>query len=204
MRSALAHGFRFVSVTLLASLAGCSDDPSPSPVDAGVDVVTPADVPAIDAPATDTPAVTDTTPVASDVPAGECGSISPEVAAHVTAMSTMGWGALNRGRSMMMHGCAGAARPQDCLATVPLVSDADIGANRSAITGAHLRVLYTSTTRSGFWTRGSADGRFVGRSTRARPEPRRRDHAPPAPCTTRRSSPTTAASCTSPTGACAR
>jgi hypothetical protein len=59
MRSALAHGFRFVSVTLLASLAGCSDDPSPSPVDAGVDVVTPADVPAIDAPATDTPAVTD-------------------------------------------------------------------------------------------------------------------------------------------------
>jgi len=167
MRSALAHGFRFVSVTLLASLAGCSDDPSPSPVDAGVDLVTPADVPAIDAPATDTPAVPDR-PVASDVPAGECGSISPEVAAHVTAMSTMGWSALNRSRGMMMHGCAGAARPQDCLATVPLVSDADIGASRSAITAAHLRLLFTSTNRSGFWTRSSADGRFVGRSTRLR------------------------------------
>lgn len=166
MRSALAHGIRFASVTLLASLAGCSDDPSPPPVDAGVDVVT-TDVPAIDAPATDTPAATDT-PVASDIPAGECGSISPEVAAHVTAMSTMGWSALNRSRGMMMHGCAGAARPQDCLATVPLVSDDDIGANRSAITGAHLRLLYTSSTRSGFWTRSSADGRFVGRSTRLR------------------------------------
>jgi len=167
MRSALAHGIRFVSVTLLASLAGCSDDPSPSPVDAGVDVVTPADVPAIDAPATDTPVVTDT-PVASDIPAGECGSISPEVAAHVTAMSTMGWSALNRSRGMMMHGCAGAARPQDCLATVPLVGADDIGANRSAIAAAHLRLLFTSSNRSGFWTRSSADGRFVGRSTRLR------------------------------------
>ena len=75
----------------------------------------------------------------------------------VAALS-QGWAALNRSRSMMMHGCAGASRPQDCLAMVPEVGAADIGANRSAITGAHLRLLSTGATRSGFWTRRSADG----------------------------------------------
>ena len=94
---------------------------------------------------------------------GECGFVDPSVRAHVVAMSTMGWRALNRGRSMMMWGCNGASRPQDCLASVPLVGADNIGANRSAIPTAHLRVLYTATTRSNFWTRGSADGRFIGR-----------------------------------------
>jgi hypothetical protein len=102
-----------------------------------------------------------------DAPPGSCG-ISADVAAHVTAMSTMGWGALNRSRGILMHGCAGASRPQDCLATVPLADDTTIGAMSSAVAGAHLRVFFTSTNRSSYWTRSSADGRFVGRGTHVR------------------------------------
>jgi hypothetical protein len=162
-------------MTLLASLAGCSDNPATTtpPADSGVV----ADLGASDvAAATDTPTVqvdvpiVDDAPVTppADVPKGECGHISSEVAEHATMMRTAGWTALNRSRGIMMYGCAGAARAQDCLADVPLASDENIGANRSAIASAHLRVLYTSTTRSAYWTRSSADGRFIGRGTRVR------------------------------------
>lgn len=162
MRAALAHRIHILSATLLASLAGCSDDPTPAPVDAGVDVVATDTPMATDTPSpTDTP--TDTPKTTSDVPS--TATITPAVAAHVTAMATMGWAALNRSHGMMMYGCAGAASPRDCLASVPLVSDDDIGANRSALPAAHLRHLYSATTRSNFWTRSSADGRFVGRGT---------------------------------------
>jgi hypothetical protein len=123
--------------------------------------VTGGDTPAGDTPAADTPS--DKLPSVDSAPMGECGFIDPSVRAHVVAMSTMGWGALNRGRSMMMWGCNNASRPQDCLASVPAPSADNIGDNRSAIPTAHLKVLYTATTRSGFWTRGSADGRFIGR-----------------------------------------
>jgi hypothetical protein len=170
MSTALAHGIRIASITLLASLAGCSDASTPGVTDAGVDSASPTDVTRTDAGATDAPATTDTPSssrdvqaVPNDIPAGQCGSISADVAAHVAAMSTGGWAALNRSHGMMMYGCAGAARPQDCLATVPVADDTNIGGNRSAIAAAHLRVLYSATTRSNFWTRSSADGRFVGR-----------------------------------------
>jgi hypothetical protein len=103
-----------------------------------------------------------TTPDAQTM--GMCG-VTPAVAAHVTAMSTMGWSALNRGRNMLMWGCTSGARPQDCLADQPLADATNIGAGRSAIAAAHLRVLYTSTNASNYWTRSSADGRFVGRGT---------------------------------------
>ena len=165
MHSALVQRLRIVSATLLASLAGCSDDVSNPAVDAGVDVAPTTDTPvAMDTSTpTDLPAATDTPVTPSDVAKGEVGFISAELIAHVASMSTMGWAALNRSHGMMMYGCAGATRPQDCLATVPLADATNIGANRSAIPAAHLRVLYTGTTRSNFWTRSSADGRFVGR-----------------------------------------
>lgn len=96
---------------------------------------------------------------------GSCG-VSPDVRAFVTELSTTGWAAVNRSRSMLMHGCAGASRPQDCLASVPEADASNLGANVSAVEGARLRVLFTSPSRSTYWTRSSADGRFVARGTR--------------------------------------
>jgi hypothetical protein len=54
--------------------------------------------------------------------------VSPDVATHINAMATGGWAALNRTRGLLMHGCAGATRPQDCLASAPLVNTTSFGA----------------------------------------------------------------------------
>jgi hypothetical protein len=127
-----------------------------------------ADV-AMDVPAATDVQGTDAMPTGDAMPVGDGGAggcaISADVATHTALMATTGWSALNRSRALMMYGCGTATRPQDCLATVPLADATNIGPNRSAVTGAHLRVMYTSTNRSNYWTRSSPDGRFVGRGT---------------------------------------
>lgn len=169
MRTLPSRSLALTSLSLLATLVACEgDNPTTPGNEAGVDA-TPTDGPvgdtttSPDGSPSDGPAPTDALPPVDSAPMGECGFIAPAVREHVTAMQTMGWGALNRGRSMMMYGCAAGASPRSCLAMHPEAAAGDIGANRSAIMGAHLRVLYSATTRSNFWTRGSADGRFVGR-----------------------------------------
>ncbi|AKF10058.1 hypothetical protein [Sandaracinus amylolyticus] len=93
-------------------------------------------------------------------------SATPAVAAHVAEMTATGWGAINRDNGLLMHGCAGAASPRDCFATAPRVTAWEVAGAGS------LRWLYAYSSRSSFWTRSSADGRFVahgggdgGRST---------------------------------------
>ncbi len=87
--------------------------------------------------------------------------VSPELATHVADMATMGWAAQNRERSILMHGCTGAASPADCLATVPPARDTSYGAMWDAVAGSTSRVLHTTDYASSYWTRSSADGRFV-------------------------------------------
>lgn len=99
--------------------------------------------------------------------------VSAAVGTHVTAMSTTGWAATNRASGMLMYGCAGAATPADCLATVPLARDTVFGASWETITdgvpGSHLRVLFDTSFSSSWWTRASVDGRFVGQGAAAAP-----------------------------------
>jgi hypothetical protein len=52
-------------------------------------------------------------------PTGCTPDIQPAVAAHVAAMRTAGWRALNHDDGVLMHGCAGAATARDCLASYP-------------------------------------------------------------------------------------
>lgn len=134
-----------------------------TPVTATDTPVTPRDVPVTprDVPATPT----DVPATPTDVPAGSCG-VSSGVAALLGETTTSNWATQNRSRGLMMFGCASAASAEACLSTYPLASTADIGDNRSAVAGAHLRVLFSSASRSGFWTRSSPDGRFIGRGTR--------------------------------------
>ena len=148
-------------------------------IDSGVttDVAMTIDTPtAMDTPVTttDVPTTRDVQPgtdtgprpdvVPTDGGGGAC-AITPDVAAHVAAMSTMGWSAQNRTRSMLMYGCPAGRPATECLATAPIVDDTNIGATRSALPAQHLRLLYSATNRSNYWTRISADGRFVGRGT---------------------------------------
>lgn len=88
--------------------------------------------------------------------------ISPAVSSHVSEMALAGWAATNEANGILMHGCAGTTDPRDCLAAAPLASESAIGAGWDVIPGAKTRLLHTTSYRSAFWTRSSADGRFVG------------------------------------------
>ncbi len=95
-------------------------------------------------------------------PPGCTQTIGAEVGAHVAAMQTGGWAALNRDAGILMHGCAGAATPRDCLTTYPQASSQSYAATWAQATPtATIRLLHTYPYASSFWTRSSADGRFV-------------------------------------------
>lgn len=186
MRFTPSASLSVASLSLLATLTGCGNtSPSPTPTgDASADtstsdVSTTTDTSSGDSSSTDASTdTTSTTDAATDSPSGtdvmmtgdaaqpgQCG-VGAGVAAYVTESATMAWAAVNRSRSMMMYGCAGASSPAGCLSDLPLADDTNIGGNRSAIMGAHLRVLFTSSARSTYWTRSSADGRFIARGTK--------------------------------------
>ncbi len=89
-------------------------------------------------------------------------TISAAIPAHVTAMQTLGWRTLNRDDGLLMFGCQGAATTRDCLASYPLSTAQTWSAGwTAAAPGQQIRLLRELTYGSAFWTRSSADGRFV-------------------------------------------
>lgn len=113
--------------------------------------------------------------VPTDPVSGTClPGISDPVRTHVAAMATDGWGARNRAAGMLMYGCGGATGPEGCLASEPLASSTAFGANWNAtgtagVPGARLRVLYTTSYATAWWTRTSPDGRFVSHGAATAP-----------------------------------
>ncbi len=101
--------------------------------------------------------------VPADPPPQTCTtSITPEIATHVRAMRTQGWRARNLEAGILMFGCQGAATPRDCLSSYPRPDDAEVSTGwEAAFPTATMRVLRTNDYRSSYWTRSSADGRFV-------------------------------------------
>ncbi|MFO0708402.1 MAG: hypothetical protein U0353_01110 [Sandaracinus sp.] len=93
---------------------------------------------------------------------GEC---TPYVSAAAAALATegarSGWTARNAEASILMHGCAGAASPLDCLSSYPRASETSYGAEWEVPAGTHQRVLFETDYATSYWTRSSADGRFV-------------------------------------------
>src|SRR5690606_4781056 len=73
-----------------------------------------------------------------------------------------GWRRVNADAGINMFGCQGAATARDCLATFPL-STANTWSQgwTAAAPGQKIRILRELDYRSSFWTRSSADGRFV-------------------------------------------
>jgi hypothetical protein len=106
------------------------------------------------------PMLDDTLPV-DPAPATCTPGISSEVSAHVTAMATAGWRAVNRDNMMAMYGCGAATDPTQCLADVPRAADQTYGATWDVAGHGSLRVLRDVTYESSYWTRSSPDGRFV-------------------------------------------
>jgi hypothetical protein len=95
-------------------------------------------------------------------PDGCTPGISSDVAEHVAEMTASGWGAVNRENGILMYGCAGATTPRECLSTETAAADTTFGADWDHLDGSVLRVLFTTDYSSAYWTRSSADGRFVG------------------------------------------
>jgi hypothetical protein len=88
--------------------------------------------------------------------------IQSDVAAHVTAMETAGWRALNGDDGLLMFGCAGASDPLACLTAYPSSSERTWAQGwTQAAPLSTIRILRTNNYPSSFWTRSSADGRFV-------------------------------------------
>jgi hypothetical protein len=83
------------------------------------------------------------------------------VGAHVLAMKTQGWRAINKSNLMAMHGCAGAATPLQCLATVPLARDQPYGTTWDLPNRGAWRILADVAYKTSYWTRSSASGRFI-------------------------------------------
>jgi hypothetical protein len=89
-------------------------------------------------------------------------SIGPQIATHVNAMATTGWRQVNEDANLNMFGCQGAATTRDCLATYPLSTANTWSMGWTAVLpGSKIRILRELDYASNFWTRSSADGRFV-------------------------------------------
>jgi hypothetical protein len=89
--------------------------------------------------------------------------ISADVAAHGRRTAAMGWGQRARDAGMLMYGCPpGATSARECLADETRAADTSYGASWDVIPDTAMRVLYTTDYVSAYWTRSSADGRFVG------------------------------------------
>ncbi len=98
-------------------------------------------------------------------PSGCTGHIDPELATHVATMKQSGWGAVNAEHHILMHGCAAASDPRACLATYPRAGSKPYGTGWESLPSAVLRVLFETNYITAYWTRSSADGRFVGHGT---------------------------------------
>ena len=94
-------------------------------------------------------------------PDGCTQTIGPEVAAHVSAMALTNWSKVNEEDGILMFGCAGAATTRDCLDTYHRAGEAAFSEGWEALGGSVLRILKTVDAASSYWTRSSADGRFV-------------------------------------------
>lgn len=97
-----------------------------------------------------------------DPPPTECTpGISADVAAHVADMAVNGWHVKNEANNILMFGCDQASEAIDCLSDYPLASEQTYGSGWEEMENAKLRVLFETAYDSAFWTRSSADGRYV-------------------------------------------
>ena len=107
------------------------------------------------------PLLDDTLP--EDPPPTTCTEgVSADVGLHVAAMETVGWTAKNQENNLLMFGCGGAATVLDCLSSYPRSSTVPGGAVWETVPDSKMRILRQNGYRSSYWTRSSADGRFVG------------------------------------------
>jgi len=94
--------------------------------------------------------------------------ISEELREHVAAMKTKGWAARNREQAIPMFACADGSDPATCFTqkrpdggdVFPRSVDVE-PARAWAAEGTTIRILHEMPHLTSFWSRSSADGRFI-------------------------------------------
>ncbi len=77
--------------------------------------------------------------------------------AHHNDMKLDGWGALNKEANIRMFGCGTSTNPIDCFKNGFADKSSELGTDEGV-----LREVKVFDFRTSFWTRSSADGRFIG------------------------------------------
>lgn len=89
---------------------------------------------------------------------GECEPlITDDIAEYVAERENDNWRTENASAGILMYGCEGDEDAIDCLSDKPEVEGSWHVTGQGSI-----KRLFTTNYESAFWTRGSADGRFVG------------------------------------------
>ncbi len=86
--------------------------------------------------------------------------IDPRVGTHVAEMGRVGWNVINREEGVSMYGCPDGEWGRACLKELQTSDDVDYGEGW-ATDGTLIRILFEYPYQSAFWTRSSADGRYV-------------------------------------------
>ncbi len=104
----------------------------------------------------------DTVVAADPSPTCTTTMITAEVQTHVTTMATEGWRQVNADNGILMFGCQGATDERGCLTTYPRAGDTASSTGwEDAAPGTVIRILREHTYASSYWTRSSADGRYI-------------------------------------------
>lgn len=94
-------------------------------------------------------------------PPGQCDAlVTPALADYVADRMESGWRSQNASNGMLMFGCQGDEAAIDCLSDEP-----EVAADWHVEGQGSIKRLASVDYDSSFWTRGSADGRFVGHGT---------------------------------------
>ncbi len=89
--------------------------------------------------------------------------LDPQLAAHVTELASSGWRARNAQVPLLMFGCGPGQSGSECLSELPRASSQAFASGWENVAGSQIRLLYdNSEAPSAFWSRCSADGRYVG------------------------------------------
>jgi hypothetical protein len=88
--------------------------------------------------------------------------LDARLTAHVDALSLTGWRARNAEVPLLMFGCESDQSSTQCLGDFPLARDASYSSDWE-VPGTRIRILHdNSRTPSTYWSRSSADGRYIG------------------------------------------
>lgn len=110
-----------------------------------------------------TPGLAELVPIES---AEDCTpSLSAGLATALEELAQTGWRAKNRETPLLMLGCSPGQEGRECLGGLPDAAATALGSDWArALPGSTLRILHDNSDRprTSFWTRSSADGRYVG------------------------------------------